>query len=688
MLETKNLSKSYGNKQVLKDISLTFVEGEIVFVVGKSGCGKTTLLNILGGLDGCVGTIVFGGKATDLNQHPIKYQKDEIGIVFQDFNLIGGLTVAQNIAIAKREYDPEWIDTNVNQLGLESSQKARQLSGGESQRLALLRALYKDAKVVLADEPTGNLDSENTEIVFEYFGKLREQGKIVIIVSHDIESAERYGDRIIRLQDGVVVSDQRQPKVVDDAKLQTDLDKDIADEVVQHPNSTNSNTSVDKDATIATQSPKRIWADGLLTLNSAKTHLFRTGSLVLIVAIAITMTAMLVSFVDMNAKQNAVISQIDALDVLDVNSANFLMIDDPETEIDESVVGKIDEDVLDRLAELDNVNKIVPIPWSKQQLLLLDGQDYDADTAKNPNNIVNVINVDSSDWMRDRMMSRDVQGSWIASKDEIVIDRLMADSIFGKGVDPIGTTVDAYQVVDIYTGYSRSIKVTIVGVTNRKHKLDYNHANNPTYYSYVSWELMRDIHYSEALSNKNPYRIELYLKDPTKYRQLPNSFGKDFDTYFEVYESDGSSRLNKAIVGFNQDAKTHMPTIAVLTGLIVVIVLVVVCIFVKLGTVDRLREIVVLRSLGFGAWRILGLFVLENLLAIGLAIVPTIVFNLILRGVMTHSIGFLAPMFFGRVVDNIMSIVGIFGMCFVIILLLTRGVVFKKVAVLLKKAKT
>lgn len=218
--EIHNVSKVYNPKKqakvnALSNVSLTFGDRGLVFIVGKSGSGKSTLLNILGGLDSCTsGEIIIDGKSTndftelDFN----RYRNYYVGFVFQEFNLLEKLTVGENLKLAlelqgKTATNAE-INNALNNVGLTgyAPRKATELSGGQRQRVALARALVKSTKIILADEPTGSLDSNTSEELFNLLKDISKK-QLVIIVSHDAESAERYGDRIIRFSDGKVTDD-------------------------------------------------------------------------------------------------------------------------------------------------------------------------------------------------------------------------------------------------------------------------------------------------------------------------------------------------------------------------------------------------------------------------------------------------------------------------------------------------
>ncbi len=219
MLYLKNINKFYKSKKgvechALKDTSLNFGEKGLTFLLGKSGCGKTTLLNIMGGLDSySSGEMLYNGVAIQSDETALnEYRNNHIGYIFQDYNLIDEFTVEQNIDVAlslqngKDSHD--LIKTALKMVGLEGMEKKYpfELSGGQKQRVAIARALIKNSDIILADEPTGNLDSETGKDIFSILKQVSHD-KMVIVVTHDRESAEKFGDRIVELQDGEIISD-------------------------------------------------------------------------------------------------------------------------------------------------------------------------------------------------------------------------------------------------------------------------------------------------------------------------------------------------------------------------------------------------------------------------------------------------------------------------------------------------
>lgn len=229
MISVRNLTKIYkigkGGKAnqviALNDVSLDFPDKGLVFLLGKSGSGKSTLLNTIGGLDSFdSGEIIIKGKSSkDFKQSDFdSYRNTFIGFIFQEYNILEEFSIGKNLAIALELQGKKATKEEVNKL-LEQvdlvgyyKRKPNQLSGGQKQRVAVARALIKNPEIIMADEPTGALDSTTGKQVMETLKKLSKD-KLVIIVSHDREFAEIYGDRIVELKDGQIIRDEVKKEV-------------------------------------------------------------------------------------------------------------------------------------------------------------------------------------------------------------------------------------------------------------------------------------------------------------------------------------------------------------------------------------------------------------------------------------------------------------------------------------------
>lgn len=229
MIECRNIYKSYDNggvkTEVLKDVSFKIDDGEFVAIMGPSGSGKSTMMHILGALDTPTsGKYFLDGHdvSTYSDDDLAKIRKSKIGFVFQTFNLLPRATVVRNVAlplvyagIEKGERERRAKEA-LRLAGFDESRfyhLSNQLSGGQMQRVAIARSLVNNPSIILADEPTGNLDSKTGDIVLETFQRLNRQGRTIILITHEPYVAE-HADRIITIKDGKILSDEKNHKKI------------------------------------------------------------------------------------------------------------------------------------------------------------------------------------------------------------------------------------------------------------------------------------------------------------------------------------------------------------------------------------------------------------------------------------------------------------------------------------------
>ena len=222
ILELKDVSMVYGTVHALRDINLAVREGEWLAIMGPSGSGKTTMMNVIGCMDKpSFGTVILDGQDLTVtsSRDLTEIRRDKIGLIFQQFHLISYLTALENVMMA--QYYHSMVDEKEALKALERvglGQRAKhlpnQLSGGEQQRVCIARALINYPKLILADEPTGNLDGENEEIVMDIFRQLHEEGSSIVMVTHSLEVAA-HAERHIVLQHGHIVqySESREARV-------------------------------------------------------------------------------------------------------------------------------------------------------------------------------------------------------------------------------------------------------------------------------------------------------------------------------------------------------------------------------------------------------------------------------------------------------------------------------------------
>jgi len=225
MIECKNISKIYkseaGDTPALKGVSFTIEDGEFLAIMGPSGSGKSTLMHLLGCLDTPTsGTYLINNQDVSKmsDDELADVRKDKIGFVFQSYNLLPRATVLRNVMLPlvyagiPREEREEKAKIELKNAGLEESHfyhLSNQLSGGQMQRVAIARALVNDPSLILADEPTGNLDTKTGEIVLDTFQKLNnEQHRTIVLITHERYVAE-HADRIIHIRDGIITEDEK-----------------------------------------------------------------------------------------------------------------------------------------------------------------------------------------------------------------------------------------------------------------------------------------------------------------------------------------------------------------------------------------------------------------------------------------------------------------------------------------------
>ncbi|MBT3704210.1 ATP-binding cassette domain-containing protein [Candidatus Peregrinibacteria bacterium] len=222
MILFSNITKRYGKKAVLDEVNFHINRGEFVSIVGPSGAGKTTLMNALIGAEkldrGSV--LVDNFNVTSANMSELQEYRRRIGTVFQDYKLLPKKTVFENIAFALEVcgYDQKAVKhytvEAMKRTGLEllRNQYPRQLSGGEKQRTAIARALVHSPALIIADEPTGNLDKENTDQIIDLLKKLNEEGTTVILATHDNRIVDELNKRVIKIERGKIKSDKTSSK--------------------------------------------------------------------------------------------------------------------------------------------------------------------------------------------------------------------------------------------------------------------------------------------------------------------------------------------------------------------------------------------------------------------------------------------------------------------------------------------
>ncbi len=227
MIKLEHVSKSYAaGMPALNDVSLEIEEGEFVFIVGDSGSGKSTLIKLLlKELDASEGNIIVNGKSLNrIKQPQIPKFRRNIGVVFQDFRLLKDRNVYENVAFAQKVIGKsassikKKVPMMLSVVGLAAKYRSfpKQLSGGEQQRVAIARALINEPKILLADEPTGNLDNNNAWEIMKLLEEINDRGTTVVVVTHNMEIVKVMKKRVITMKKGVLVGDTKKGGYVDE----------------------------------------------------------------------------------------------------------------------------------------------------------------------------------------------------------------------------------------------------------------------------------------------------------------------------------------------------------------------------------------------------------------------------------------------------------------------------------------
>lgn len=242
MIEFRNVSKDYpSGTHALNNVSLKINDGEFVFIVGSSGAGKSTFLKLIMSEEKLTkGEITVDGiRLSKLRRRKVPYLRRKMGIVFQDFRLIEKMSVYDNVAFAMRcvgannKTIKERVPYILKLVGLGSKIKSKpsQLSGGEQQRVSLARALVNNPEIIIADEPTGNVDPEMSHEIIDLLSEINKQGTTIIIVTHEHDLVKEFGKRVIEIHKGKIVHDTMLEETsVEDIELISSYDQDIADD--------------------------------------------------------------------------------------------------------------------------------------------------------------------------------------------------------------------------------------------------------------------------------------------------------------------------------------------------------------------------------------------------------------------------------------------------------------------------
>ncbi len=428
MIKIQGVSKNFGDKKILHNINLVINQDEITFIVGSSGAGKSTLLNMIGGLDTLSsGCIYYDEK--DIRSDLTRYRAENVGFIFQDYNLISGLSVKKNIKLgllySHMEEKISDIDEQINKLSInDKNQSVETLSGGEKQRVAIIRSICKESTIILADEPTGNLDSENAKTVFESLVSMK-YGKHIVVVSHNLDMAHKFGDRIITVADG---------EITDDFKPKEHINQAIVIEPISKGRSRKQ--AVNWKAVI------------MLGCNSFKIRFSRILSVAIVLSLAISALAIVFNFNNIgnsvSKKVNVNYLENDLISIFYSYTANMGYKETPFSETD-----------VDYIKNTYKTQAIVPI-YTESDTWLFSNQ--------NLTNVAVIKQININEFFKERVMSYNIEGEFLKNEDEIILAADVAKALFGDSC--IG------KEIALNDGSGKSIILKIVGINTTINPFD------------------------------------------------------------------------------------------------------------------------------------------------------------------------------------------------------------------------
>lgn len=528
MIELKNISKNYKSKKRVKtkaldNVSLQFDDKGITFILGKSGSGKSTLLNILGGLDKYDGgeMIILGKSSKDFTQADFdSYRNTYIGFIFQEFNILEDYDVYENVSLAlelqQKTVDDKKIDDLLEKLELKSLKyrKINELSGGQKQRVAIARALIKNPKIILADEPTGNLDSQTGSQVMDLLKEISKE-KLVIIVSHDEEFAHKYGNRIIEIKDGQVINDTNE---------------------VKNKKSENTYEIVKSHLPL-----KRGFKLGIGSLKHKKMKLFFTILLTVITLGFLSCTDTLTGYnADREhskklASENEEFIQIESYKTVDRGDFGY------------SVLLSLDDNKLNEIKGINGEGYEVYSFYEEELPNRILHINYEVNSYTSSDSAELVVTDDVS-----KILKENITGKSILRENEIIISNKIADLIIEKGIEVHeNVTQNEFQVSKIfepksyeeilntnYTYYFGSLgKIKISGIINYD-DVSYSKGNiiNKIY---VSKDFFDNVQVGEVNGLKSYYEPNLSIENIKPYSEYIYSTPAVLDKEIEYF--DGNS---------------------------------------------------------------------------------------------------------------------------------------------------
>ena len=579
LLELKNINKNYKVNshqtfQALKDINISFNKGELISIIGESGSGKSTLMNLIGGLDSHFdGQLLFEGK--DLRQFSQKeldeYRKNKIGFVFQSCNLISHLSILENVTIAltlsniKKEERIKKATAALKQVGLEKhiNKKPNQLSGGQRQRVAIARALINDPEIILADEPTGALDSATTEQVLNIIKDIASKGKLVIMVTHS-EKVASYCSRIVKILDGQIIED----KYNDEIAL-------TSDEEFTNVESKNNKHNLSFLSSIK------------LAANNMKQKLKRNILVSLGVSIGIMSIITMLSLG--NGLKSYFSNMIDSFMnplVVEVSMKQDNLKDDPSSSMN-AMMGMKPNFEEENLEELSKIDKVKEVEKGFQYISI--GGINSLTYGENKSDLMGLTSISSV------VTNKNVSEGKLPFSKEILVNKSVAKDL---GDDIVGKTVTLNAVID---NQFISSDFVVSGIYTAGENNSMADTNNSAYVNYEDIEKLLKKENKELKPNL-AFLVTENENDASKIKSKITDLGYGGST--------------QELMGDSMLTMLDVLTIALsgIAGISLVVSSIMILIVLYIGVVERTKEIGLLRAIGARSKDIKRIFVSEAFL--------------------------------------------------------------------------
>ncbi|MEG8980423.1 ATP-binding cassette domain-containing protein [Priestia megaterium] len=556
MIRISNVSKSYElrkseNISVLKNVNMDFKKGELISILGPSGCGKSTLLNIIGGLDRMdKGDLIVSGTNTkDFKEKDWdRYRKNKIGFIFQNFNLIPHLTALENVEVSMTLTGISKSDRLkrakelLNKVGLSerSNHRPNELSGGQKQRVAIARALANNPDIILADEPTGALDSRTSQQIIELLKEISSSGKLVIVVTHSQELAN-HADRVIEMLDGQVLSDTSNTKAEVPNKLNTN-----GDDLTTKDSTINLSTTLK----LAFRNIKQKKWRTMLTAFGASIGI---GGIAIMVGLGIGVQNKVTNELEQIAEKNIVTVQgnsgltkkISKGDIEKIRNITGVASVYPSYNLEGSILTKSDE---------------LSVP-----MLMLQPKKYKGDF--NTNQLVKGTYPKDNDKsiLISESTAKDIYGDKVKYKD-----------ILGKKVKTsIKTLTDSkshHEAVKSTLSISGIVKDGPFGLP----------------FNYIPYKESAKIN-DKSSDNRNIYSLSVVAKSPRDFSSIQNKIEK-----MKLYVDSDEEQMKK----INTYFKMAQAALGLFAGISLVISSIMIGIVLYISVLERTREIGILKSLG------------------------------------------------------------------------------------------